>query len=441
MLPGWSSNRQAHFPLLSPADETDIVVGSACTALTSLLAAGPVPYGLATPPPPLPLGSGAQQGDEWGQAPEGERATPASVAASLHAAAQARLGAVLPAALARFATLSSVVQVAVPPLLVAYLRSLTPPGPGTEQPKGEERAPLSALPGEVPSAGAAGTHAAVRTHAFGECASLLLEQLHSVSAAAAMAAAEALLRLAQLDGAPASVLAALPSAANAIITAATGAEGGDAALPGAAAAQPRVLALLAGSLRWVPAAQQPLLFRRLLPLVAGIPQAADRTAALARLWSAALAHDWAGGSGRRGAPPQLQLLLLEAGVREIISGSAASPGAAAGAATVAAGGALSLLSGTDNMAATAGPALPSLREELVGTLLYVLLSHPRAAAATALGPGGAAAASGAVAQAAALQAAAEAGEWLSSAKVRRGMWLPGRPGSCEGSSCNVAAVL
>lgn len=233
-----------------------------------------------------------------------------------------------------------------------------------------------------------------------------------------------------MEGAPASVLAALPTAASAIISTAAG--GDSSALaeqPQAAAAQPRVLALLAGSLRWVPAVQQPLLFRRLLPLVAGIPQAEDRARALAQLWSAAMAHDWAAGAGssaggggganggRRNSTPQLQQLLLEPGVREVVSGSPASPSSATGAAGAAAA-AWASLTGTGGMVAAAGSALPAFREELVGTLLYALLTHPRAARATAGGGNGAAAAaSGAVAQAAALQAAQEAGEWLASAKL------------------------
>ena len=214
-------------------------------------------------------------------------------------------------------------------------------------------------------------------------------------------------------------MAALPTAASAVINAAAGAEGtGVPEQPHAAAAQPRVLALLAGSLHAVPAVQQPLLFRRLLPLVAGIPQALDRTRALAQLWTAVIANDWAAGAARRGSPPQLQQLLMEPGLREVVSGSSASPpGSATSAAAAAAAAAFSALTHADGLVAAAGSALPAFREELVGTLLYVLLTHPRAAAATAAGTGGAAAASGAVAQAAALQASAEAGEWLASAKT------------------------
>eukprot|EP00887_Chlorella_sp_A99_P000480 scaffold17.g480.t1 len=391
-------------------DETDLVVAAACSAVTALLSAAPGPAQSQEQP---------QLAEEM-LVPEGERATAAGVARSLLGAVQARVHALLGVALARFATLGSVLRVAVPPLLVAYLRSLAPSSLGASEEWSGEPAPLSALPGEVVE-GCEASAATCQGPAFEECAAFLVEQLHSVSPAAAMAAAEALLELSQMEGAPVSVLAALPAAAQAIIGAAAGAGGSAVSqqTPSAAAAQPRVLSLLAGSLRSVPTVQQPLLFHRLLLLVASIPQAADRVRALAKLWTAALVHDWGsgggGGNARRGTPPQLQQLLLEPGVREVVSGLPASPTSGSSAAAAFA----ALADGEQGMSAIAGSALPAFREELVGSLLCVLLTHPRAAAVAAAGHGGAAAAaaSGAVAQAAALQAAAEAGEWLASAKV------------------------
>lgn len=178
-----------------------------------------------------------------------------------------------------------------------------------------------------------------------------------------------------------------------------------------------MLGLLLANLRVLPAVQQPLLFQRLLPLVAGIPSAAQRTRGLAALWSAVLAYDWAVAGGERGggaraargggaaAPPtpQLQQLLLEPRVKEIVSGL---PGS----------GDVSAMSAA---AASSAPAVfPAFREELVGCLLYVLLSHPRGAAGAAARGGAApAGASSSVAEASELQALSEAAEWLTSAKT------------------------
>ena len=209
--------------------------------------------------------------------------------------------------------LGTVLQVAVPPFLVAYLSSLHAPG--------EER-PLEALPGDseasaggrpIPRGGGGGPAPVPgpappcpapprllplsfttppahplspspdpRTHAVDESTALLREQLRSVNPAVVLAAAEALLHLARMEGAPAGVLAALPQAAGAIVAAATNDEGQ------LAAAQPAVLALLLEHLPAVPAVQQPALFPVLLPLVAAVPQGSERTRALAGLWRAVL---------------------------------------------------------------------------------------------------------------------------------------------------------
>ena len=183
------------------ADETDVVVAAASAAVTTLLTRTTAsrPPGHAAPPPPLPTAGAAL---EDALTPEGERATAAGVQHSLHAAVQTRVGAVLGAALARFATLGSMALVSVPPLVVAYLRSLAPAPLGEGGGDGDEeysRAALSLLPGEVPPADAAGALAgADRGHAVEECTAFLVELLHCVSSAASMAAAEALLELAQV---------------------------------------------------------------------------------------------------------------------------------------------------------------------------------------------------------------------------------------------------
>lgn len=183
--------------------------------------------------------------------------------------------------------------------------------------------------------------------------------------------------------------------------------------------QPQVLVLLLENLPVMPAVQQPLLFRRLLPLVAAIPSAAQRTRGLARLWSAVLRFDWAGGErrGERGgaahgprggaaaAPaPQLQQLLLEPAVKEALTGT---PGSGDIGAALA--------------AAAAGPAPPPIyaayREELVGSLLYVLLSHPHGVPGSVAGASAAVGASSLVTEASEMQALVESAEWLASART------------------------
>ncbi|KAL4439824.1 hypothetical protein ABPG75_002825 [Micractinium tetrahymenae] len=351
-------------------DETDVVCANACAALAQLLAADDATA------PPLPDAS-------------------AQVLTSLTDAVHKRLGGLLGLALARFRALGTVLLVAVPPLLVAYLRGLSP--------LPEERR-LDALPGDVGSVG--------RCHAYEECSVLLVELLHSPNPAVLLAAAEALLELAKMDGASAAVLSVLPKAASAIISAASNSEGQ------LSAAQPQVLVLLLENLLVMPAVQQPLLFQRLLPLVAAVPSAAQRTRGLARLWSAVLRYDWAAaaagerggaargprGTGSTPPAPQLQQLLLEPAIKEALTGAPGSGDVGAALAAAAAGPA-------------APPIFPAFREELVGSLLYVLLSHPRGVPGSVAGAAAAAGASSLVAEASEMQALVESAEWLVSAKT------------------------
>lgn len=350
-------------------DETDVVCANACAALAQLLAA-----------------------DDSAAAPLPDAG--ALVLSNLTDSAHKRLGGLLGQALARFRALGTVLLVAVPPLLVAYLKGLSP--------LPEERR-LDALPGDVGSVG--------RCHAHEEGSVLLVELLHSLNPAVLLAAATALLELAKMEGASAAVLSVLPQAASAIISAASNTEGQ------LSAAQPQVLVLLLENLPVMPAVQQPLLFQRLLPLVAGIPSAAQRTRGLARLWSAVLRYDWAAAAGadkaaaagaRSGAgrvPPaaptsQLQQLLLEPAIKEAVSGMAGSGDVGAALA-----------------AAAHPPVFPAFREELVGSLLYVLLSNPRGVASGVAASTPVAGASSLVAEASEMQALVEGAEWLGSAKV------------------------
>lgn len=215
-----------------------------------------------------------------------------------------------------------------------------------------------------------------------------------------------------MDGASAVVLSVLPKAAAAIIGAATNAEGQ------LSAAQPQVLMLLLAHLPVMPAVQQPLLFQRLLPLVAAVPSAAERCRGLARLWAAVLQYDWSSSAADKAArqqraaaaaatpaapAPQLQQLLLEPGIKEAVSGQAGSGDVGAALSAAAA-------------AAAPPPVFPAFREELVGSLLYGLLSHPRGSAAVGAGAG-AAGASSLLAEASEMQALVESVEWLASAKT------------------------
>ncbi len=111
-------------------------------------------------------------------------------------------------------------------------------------------------------------------------------------------------------------------------------------------------------------------------------------------------------------PPQLQLLLLDPLVKEIVSGapSQATSPVAAGAA-MGSGGRPPSARGV----AALGPMAsePAFREELVGSLLHVLLGHARASG----GPSGVLAASGAVVEASQLQWLAASVDWMATARA------------------------
>ena len=85
--------------------------------------------------------------------------------------------------------------------------------------------------------------------------------------------------------------------------------------------------LLLANLPVMPAVQQPLLFQRLLPLVAAIPSAAQRTRGLARLWSAVLQYDWSAQAARqRGAARDRHAGRRVGGARVVCIRLAASSG-------------------------------------------------------------------------------------------------------------------
>jgi hypothetical protein len=296
------------------------------------------------------------------------------------------------AALARFRALATMYQMPVPSLLVAYESFVYVKGEADTA--GSRR--LDALPGE-PAPGAAS-----RAHSVEESVALLTEMLCSVHSAVVLAAAEALFALARMGSAPASIQAALPAAVEAVLGAANAAAPQEQAV-----AQPEALALLLGALDSLPSVQRVLLFHRLLPAVAYVPAAADRVLDFARLWSAVLVHDWAmvrgGASSARRAQPQLPTLLAHPDVKPVVSGLPL-PEDLTAAVVGSVGGAVKKHPRTEE---------PAFREELVGTLLHALLTHPRGAGDA----GGVAAASTALAEASRLQAAAQAADWLTSAKA------------------------
>ena len=205
-----------------------------------------------------------------------------------------------------------------------------------------------------------------------------------------------------MDAASATVQALLPSAIAAAVGAAAASSGHQRSV-----AQHAVLSLLLRHLEVLPSVQRAALFSRLPPMIAAIPIAGDRVSAFYRMWSAVASFDWgaqpitANQTRGRGPPPpvatpQIQLVLLDPHVKEAISGA------------------------NNDAASPAGPPPhprykdPIFREEMVGTLLYVLLTHPRPGAVTG---DGVVAASSAVAQASAVQAASAAVDWLVTAKM------------------------
>lgn len=282
---------------------------------------------------------------------------------------QEHLSVAFSGAFARLCKLSSMLVVCVPPMLVSYLKSL--------QPTPEER-PLDSLAGDFGSSQSA-------DYALEESVAFLADMLKSVNPAAILAAADALIELAQLDAACAVVQAALPRAVSSLLAAAGATDHGR-----PPAAQPAVLATLLRGLPSLPRVQQALLFRKLPALIASVPAGRDRTWALVQVWSSTLYFDWTT-NALSGVVPQSQQILQDAVVKEFI-----------------AGGSLGAKGSTQSMRD------PAFREELVSSLLYVLLMHSRGNASLTTAP---VAASNVVAAASKLQSLTERVQWLESCKV------------------------
>jgi hypothetical protein len=355
-------------------DADDGAAAAGCAAVAALLRAGAA-------------AAAASAGGE----PSAAAAAAVDVRAELARRAGDRLAAAYAPVLARLRRLPLGLAPRVPPLLSAFLAVRAAGAPGAPPP------PLGALPGDA----GGGAHAA------DEAAALLGELLRRGDGPLVLAAAEALLQLAALDGGAPGVQALLPAAVAAAEAAARGA--GPARRP---VALPAVLALLLRHLGALPGAQRALLLRRLPPMIAAEPAAAERTHACLRLWLAAAQLDWAAaGAGAAAAaaaaaagrppppaPPTIvAALLADPALRAVVAGAAGrAPGV-----------------GGDSVPPLPLPhprfSDPHFREELVGALLHALLTHARPAAAFGAPP---AAASGAAAAAAAAQARAEAADWL-----------------------------
>jgi hypothetical protein len=305
-----------------------------------------------------------------------------------------------PVAIARFRSLPAMVQCETPAVLCSYLKAI-------QQRDGTR--PLDTLPGDEGGAG---------RHAFEETASLLSELVRGGDPPSVLAAAQGLFELGEMDTASATVQAVLPSAIAAVIGASSATS---ASSHQRSVAQHAVLNLLLRHLDVLPSVQRAALFSRLPPIIAAMPAALDRVKSFYLLWSAVAAFDWNTNALTRNnttknavvvSTPQLQLLLLDPHLKEAISGVSSSTNSSSSSS-----GGVNSSSNTSN---TAGPPPheryndPIFREEVVGTLLYVLLTHPRPAAVTG---DGVAAASSAVAQASALQAASAAVDWLVTAKL------------------------
>ena len=375
-------------------DDDSTVVAAACRSLAALMLASSAQIRTAAASASTSSSKGSSNG---GASSESARA--GVVRGHLGLAAVAAVDDSFAVAAARFRILPTALQSEIPALLVAYLKAVQARA-GVLQ--------LDALPGDA---------VASRSHAFDESAALLSVLVRCGDPPAVLAAAQGLFELAEMDASSATLQALLPSAIAAAVGAAAAAGGHHRAV-----AEHSILNLLLQHLEVLPNVQRAALFPRLPAMIAAMPAAADRVRAFYLLWSAVAAYDWAGnltsattaaavitaaGSSSRAArasttpttTPQLQHMLLDPCIKEAISGA---------------------VTGKDG---PAGPPPhsryrdPIFREEMVGTLLYALLTHPRPAAVSEGGGSGVVAASSAVAQASSVQAAAAAVDWLVTSKL------------------------
>jgi hypothetical protein len=348
------------------------------------------------------------------------------------------------AALSRFRSLPVTYQPVVPPLLSTFIEAAR---------LGEENRPLDTLPGEINSNSVWNQVG----HIVDESAATLGGMIAGGDPTTILAAMQALFEILSSSslgwgGAADSITAAtlLPTATEAALSAAKAAAGSFSEssshagrLSRAAIMQSAILRLLLRYLDVLPPAQRSDLLPHLLPAIATVPIADDRVQSLYRLWMAVLSHDWttsslgpaavamANSASRRLAQrqkekgkekekerrqrarqiqqQQLQQLHSRTSMLQALLSDAAVKGAVSG--------------GVADM----NPNVPYqrdpvLREELVASLLYVVLSHPQAAesslnALTSLTSSSSSGSLSAISGASVLQSVVSAADWLASAEV------------------------
>ena len=311
-----------------------------------------------------------------------------------------RLHAQIAVALTRFRNLPIGYQMEIPPFLVAYMRVAQSSGIVTSM---DVSNPIDAwdAPAQV----------------FDEIACLFGDFIRSEEPVLAFSAAEGLLRLAKLNESSSTIQALLPSTIAVIVGVANATESHQRHV-----ADQAVLELLLEHLGVIPSIQKTSMFSRIPPMVAVIPTAVERVKAFSRLWGAVLDLDWGASASNFGtsldtapdsasiakSPSQLQRMLLDPYVKAAISGA---PSTIHRHSMDHAGN-----KNEEKMALMIHHSSQDAiyREELVGTLLYALLTHPRPVAA---GTSSLASASSAVAAASVLQAASAAVDWLESSRI------------------------
>lgn len=304
----------------------------------------------------------------------------------------------LGAALVRCRSLPLGMKLATPPFLVSFLRFI--------HAESFQLQGLDALPRRF---------AGVKPYLFEETAALFLEMIGTGDPPLVLEAAKALFDLADMDASSAALQAAFPTAISAL-TGAAMAVGGHRRAIGEAA----VLTLVLDHLDVLPNIQRASLFSGLPPMIAAVPSATDRVKSFVRLWSSVASHDWnsplsAGRIVMQHAStqiPRLQVILSDESIKEAISGNLIDRSDASAGASFDPG-----------MEALDLPhpfySSPIFREELVSSLLYVLLTHdrPSAAAASSNAATAVESASTAIARAYMLQSVSAAVDWLSASRI------------------------
>lgn len=182
-------------------------------------------------------------------------------------------------------------------------------------------------------------------------------------------------------------------------------------------AQQGLLSMLLSHVDALPASQQAALFIKLPPMIAALPSSRQRLKSLVRLWSGVVSYEWsteayistltgvqqAESAVNRGG--ELHKILLEKHLKQCIAGN-----------TVIAKEGETELEGIDPPHSRY--ADPHFREEVVGSLLYILLNHQRPISGLSSDSSlEATSANSALVIASGIHASASAMDWLLTAKV------------------------